>query len=284
VVKLLVTGASGYLGRAVAERAAAVGWDVVGTHHRHAPAGVRSFALDVRDAAAVAALVSAEAPDAVIHTAYLQHGAAARAVNVDGAAHVAAAALAAGARLIHVSSDAIFAGDGDRPLREEDPAEPVTPYGATKAAAESAVLGAHPGAVLARTSLIYGGPGIAPSPHEELALAAARGEREVAFFIDEVRSPVQVGDLATALEELAAMSTAAGPLHVGGADAVSRLEFARLIVAARGEEEGGAAGLVGRQAPPGRPRHCPLDSSRAQGLLRVRLRGVHEVLGAAAPR
>jgi dTDP-4-dehydrorhamnose reductase len=277
VVKLLVTGAAGYLGRAVAERAAADGWEVIGTHHRQAPRGVRSSALDVRDAGAVAALVAAEAPAAVIHTAYRQHGEAARAVNVDGAAHVAAAAHAAGARLIHVSSDAIFAGVGGRLLREEDPPDPVTPYGATKADAEPAVLAAHPGAVLARTSLIYGGPGVEGSPHEELALAAARGEREVAFFTDEIRSPIQVGDLATALVELAGMTTEAGPLHVGGSDPVSRLEFARLIVAARGDEAHGVA-LVGGPAPPGRPRHCPLDSSRAQRLLHVRLRGVHEVL------
>ncbi|HEY4094520.1 MAG TPA: sugar nucleotide-binding protein [Baekduia sp.] len=276
--KLLVTGASGYLGRVVAQRAATAGWDVVGTHGRHVPEGVRSVALDVRDAAAVAGLVAAEAPDAIVHTAYLQRGDAARAVNVDGAAHVAAAARAAGARLVHVSSDAIFSGAGDRPLREDDPADPVTPYGATKAAAEPAVLAAHPGAVLVRTSLIYGGPGIAPSPHEEVALAAAAGEQDVAFFTDEIRSPIQVGDLAAALVELAASAVPAGPLHVGGADAVSRLDFAQLIVAARGGARHTVA-LAGRLAPPDRPRCCPLDSTRAQALLAVRLRGVHEVLG-----
>jgi dTDP-4-dehydrorhamnose reductase len=278
---LLVTGASGYLGRCVAACAAAYGWDVVGTHHRRAPAGVRSVALDVRDAEAVRALIAAEAPAAVVHTAYVQQGAAAHAVNADGARHVAAAAHAAGARLVHVSSDAIFGGAGDRPLREEDPADPVTPYGATKAAAEPAVLAAHPGALLARTSLIYGGPGHGPSPHEELALEVARGERDIAFFTDEVRSPIQVGDLAAALVELAAQPALAGPLHVGGADAVSRLTFARLIVTSRGED---AAGLRGRPAPPDRPRHCPLDSGRAERLLRVRLRGVYEVLGAEGCR
>jgi dTDP-4-dehydrorhamnose reductase len=277
VPKLLVTGASGYLGAATAAAATAAGWEVVGTHRRRAPDGVRSVALDVRDAAAVGALVAAEAPDAVIHTAYLQRGDEAHAVNADGAAHVAVATRAAGARLVHVSSDAIFAGDGDRPLREDDPADPVTEYGATKAAAEPLVAAAHPGALLARTSLIYGGRGHDPSPHEELALAAARGERDVAFFTDEIRSPIQVDDLAAALVELAATDTPAGPLHVAGADAVSRLAFARLIVTARGED---AAGLRGRPAPPGRPRHCPLDSSRARSLLRVRLRGVHEVLRA----
>jgi dTDP-4-dehydrorhamnose reductase len=281
VPTLLVTGASGYLGGALCRRAIGEGWTVVGTYRTHRPDAaarpLRAVALDVRDGPAVDALVRAAAPDAVLHTAYVQHGDAASDVNAGGAANVARAAQAAGARLVHVSSDAIFRGDGDRPLREEDPAEPVTPYGATKAAAEPAVAAAHPGALIVRTSLLYGGPGRAPSPHEELALAAARGEREVAFFTDEIRSPIQVDDLAAALLELAGPEHAAqaGPLHVGGADAVSRLELARLIVTARGQDP---AGLRGRPAPPDRPRHCPLDSRRAQALLRVGLRGVLTVL------
>jgi dTDP-4-dehydrorhamnose reductase len=62
----------------------------------------------------------------------------------------------------------------------------------------------------------------------------------------------------------------AGPLHVAGADSVSRAEFARL-----------ATGRAVRSAPapPGRPLDCSLDSSRAQAMIRTRLRGVREVLG-----
>jgi dTDP-4-dehydrorhamnose reductase len=267
VPKLLVTGASGYLGGALVARARASGWSVAAT------AFSRS-AVDVRDAEAVRGAVRAERPDAVIHTAYVQHGEEAMAVNADGAAHVAAAARAVGARLVHVSSDAIFAGDGDRPLVEEDAAAPVTAYGATKAAAEPLVLAAHPAALLARTSLLVGGPDAAPSPHERLALAAARGEQEVSFFADEIRSPVQVGDLAAALLELAARPEVTGALHVGGADAVSRLELARLVVAAAGLDP---LALRGAPAPPDRPRFCPLDSSRAASLLTTRLRGAREL-------
>jgi dTDP-4-dehydrorhamnose reductase len=272
VPKLLVTGASGFLGGALVARAAAAGWDVAGTAHTR-PSG-SDVVVDVRDAAAVDAVVRAAAPDAVIHTAYVQRGEAAMAVNAQGAAHVAAAARAAGARLVHVSTDAIFAGDGDRPLVEEDAAAPVTAYGATKAAAEPLVAAAHPGALLARTSLLLGGPGHEPSPHERLALAAARGEEDVAFFSDEIRSPIQVGDLAAALVALVAMEDVTGPLHLGGADAVSRLELARLVVAAAG---GDVTALRGAPAPPGRPRYCPMDSSRAARLVPVRLRGAREI-------
>jgi dTDP-4-dehydrorhamnose reductase len=233
-------------------------------------------AVDVRDAGALGARMRAERPDAVVHTAYVQHGETAMAVNADGAGNVAAAARAAGARLVHVSTDAIFAGDGDEPLREDDVAAPVTAYGATKAAAEPLVRAAHPEAVLARTSLLLGGPGHEPSPHERLALAAARGEADVAFFTDEIRSPIQVDDLAAALVELAALPEVAGPLHVGGADAVSRHELACLVVAAHGLDP---ATLRGRPAPPDRPRFCPLDSSRAAALLVSRPRGARQLFG-----
>jgi dTDP-4-dehydrorhamnose reductase len=269
VRRLLVTGASGFLGGAVVAAARAAGWEVVGTALTH-PGWI---ALDVRDAAAVDAVVGAVAPDAIIHTAYRQHGEEAMAVNAIGAGHVAAAARATGARVVHVSSDAIFAGDGDRALREGDVVRPVTVYGATKAAAEVAVQVANPDALMVRTSLLIGGPGHAPSPHEALALAVARGEEHVTFFTDEIRSAIQVDDLAAALVELAAQ-TGGGPLHVGGADGVSRLELAQLVVAAAGLD---GALLRGAPAPADRPRHCPLDSGPAQARLRTRLRGAREI-------
>jgi dTDP-4-dehydrorhamnose reductase len=276
VSKLLVTGASGLLGGALARRAAADGWDVVGTRLTH-PAAVRSVRLDVRDAGAVDALLAAEAPDAVIHTAYRQHGPGAAAVNVDGAAHVAAAAARAGARLVHLSTDVVFGGREDRPLREDDPVDPVTDYGRAKAAAETAVAAACPAALIVRTSLLYTGPPGPPSPHEELAVAAARGERPATFFADELRCPIQVGDLAAALLELAGAHDA-GILHVAGADTVDRHTFATLVAEAWGVPAGA---LVAGPAPPDRPRACALDTGRARRRLATRLRGVREVLAPA---
>jgi dTDP-4-dehydrorhamnose reductase len=263
---LLITGASGFLGRALMAQAG--GGGVVGL----------TSSTDVRDAAALGAAFAAVAPEVVVHTAYRQTGAQARAVNAEGGGNVARAARAVGARLVHVSTDVVFPGDGDRPLREEDPVAPVTEYGASKAAGERLVSAADPGALLVRTSLIVGGPGHAPSPHEELALGVARGERaDVAFFTDEIRSPIAVDDLAAALLALAT-TAARGPLHLGGPDAVSRLELAALVVARAGLDP---AALPGRPAPPGRPRFCPLDSSRALALLPagVRIRGVRELFG-----
>jgi len=272
---LLVTGASGFLGAELCLRAAAAGWDVVGTYLTRTPGRVDATRLDVRDAGAVASVVAGARPAAVVHTAYRQEGDAAAAVNVDGAAHVASAARAAGARLVHLSTDVVFGGDRGRPLREDDPPDPMTAYGETKARAEAAVGREHPDAVLVRTSLLYRGPGRELSKHEQLAVEAARGERDVRFFDDEVRSPAQVGDVAAAILELIDVDVR-GPLHVAGADPLTRLEFARLAAAAHGEDP---ARLAAGSRPAGRPGDCALDCSRAAALLRTRLRGAREVLG-----
>jgi dTDP-4-dehydrorhamnose reductase len=250
---LLVTGAGGYLGRELLRRSP----DAVGASRS---AGLR---LDVRDSAAVRAALDSLRPAAVIHTAYRQDD---RITTYDGAVAVAEAAAAVGARLIHVSSDVVFDGEKDSPYTEEDEPNPVTAYGRDKADAERGVVEAHPGALLVRTSVIYGG--VQPGPQELLA-----ADPEAVFFTDEVRCPVQVGDLADALLELAA-GEEAGILHVAGADALSRFEFARLL-APQVERVPGAtlaeSGVV-------RARNVALSSERARALLRTRLRGAREVL------
>ena len=105
-------------------------------------------------------------PDAIINAAYRQ---ADWATTADGGMHVAAAAAAVGARLVHVSSDAVFSGLAGR-YDETCSPDPATPYGAAKAAAETAVKGLDPAAVIARTSLIIGN---GDSPHEALVRSLA---------------------------------------------------------------------------------------------------------------
>ena len=248
----------GYLGAELRRRALAAGLEVAGI------AG--SAQLDVRDADGVRAVVLAARPDVVVHTAYRMDDAA---VNVEGTRAVATAAAAAGARLVHLSTDVVF-GDGARPLSEDDRPGPVTAYGKSKLDAER-VCPAD--ALIVRTSLIYGG--LEPGPQERAALNAADGVRDMAFFTDEVRCPIAVGDLAEAVLELAA-SDAVGLLHVAGADALDRLEFARLVAERHGRDPGALRGGVGG---PGRPKRLALDCSRARALLRTRLRGAREVLG-----
>lgn len=264
---ILVTGVTGYLG---SELALQGGDDVTGTSPSH-------DGVDIRDRESVFERVARAEPTTVIHTAYRQHDDDSARVNIEGSANVAAAAKENAARLIHISSDLVFRGGLGRPLSEDDAADPITDYGRTKADAERAVRAAHPNALIVRTSLIYGGPGHAagPSNHETFALEAARGEREAIFFANELRSPVQVSDLACALLRLAKFDIA-GTLHVAGPDPVDRYEFARLIAAAYGENP---ELLKAGDSGPDRPADCALDSSRAQPLV-GELRGARAVLHA----
>ena len=206
--RLFVTGGRGYLGRVVVERAAAAGWEVT------APP---SSTVDIRDATALTTAMAGA--DAIVHTAYVKDRPDMVDVIVGGSANVVAAA--AGRRLVHLSTDVVFDGHLGRPYREDDPLSPNTDYGRAKAAAEAVVAGA-PAAVVVRTSLIYGGPGRPPSPSEQAAV-----DRGATFFVDELRCPVQVDDLAAAVIELLGLDVV-GPLHVAGPDGISRATFAAM--------------------------------------------------------
>jgi dTDP-4-dehydrorhamnose reductase len=255
---LLVTGGSGYLGEELLRQAGA---DALGTYLTTPFEG--GLRLDVRDAAAVLDAVAGH--EAVIHTAYMQEDAG---VIVDGSSAVAEACAATGARLVHISTDVLFDGTLGRPYREDDEPSPITGYGRAKHAAERAVAERCPDAAIVRTSLIYGGPGLEPSHQEQVAIDAPHP-----FFTDEIRSPVQVGDLATAVLRLVDDGSVAGPVHLAGADHISRYDFARLVVAARGGDADRIEAASFRDLGLTRPADCRLESRRAQPL-----RGVRETL------
>ncbi|HEY0937113.1 MAG TPA: sugar nucleotide-binding protein [Trebonia sp.] len=271
-VDLLVVGGSGFLGLEIVRQARRAGHRVTATFHASAPpaGGADWRPLDIRRREEVAELTRQVRPAAVVNAAYRQHEWAATA---DGGAHVALAAAAAGARLVHVSSDAVFSGAAPR-YDETCPPDPVSPYGAAKAAAETAVRGIAPDAVIARTSLIIGGGG---SKHEQLVRLLAAAPGDGVLFADEVRCPVHVADLAAALLELAG-GAHAGTCHTAGTDPVSRYELGLLIAARDGLDP--AALRPGRRAAagPAGPLDVRLDSSATQARLTVRLRGAREFL------
>lgn len=274
-MRYLVTGGSGYLGQRITRQARNAGHDVAATFRSSPPAERDSITwhrLDIRHRDDVTRLAGNVRPDVIVNAAYLQSD---WETTADGGAHVALAAAASGARLVHVSSDAVFSGHAPRYDEDAKP-DPLFPYGAAKAAAETAIRGIAPGAAIARTSLIAGDGG---SKHERLVHDLVTGARDGVLFTDEIRCPVHVDDLAAALLELAAAPDG-GIFHVAGADAVSRYEIGELVAGRDGLDR--AALPAGSRAATGRPGPLDvrLDSTRTQARLTVRLRGAREFLSA----
>jgi dTDP-4-dehydrorhamnose reductase len=271
-MRVLVVGGSGFLGSEVARRSLAAGHQVAATYLTR-PAdltGTAWHAMDVRDRRQVADLVTAIKPDLVVNAAFQK---ADWASSADGAAHVAIAAASVSARLVHVSSDAVFSGATIR-YDETSVPDPTTPYGAAKAAAETAIKAISPTAVIARTSLIIGDGG---SLHERRVHALAAGQISGVLFTDEVRCPVHVADLSAALLELAS-SDHAGIHHLAGTDAVSRHELGTLIARRDGLDP--AALPAARRADTNLPGAVDvrLDCTITQQRLRVELRGARRFL------
>ncbi|GAA1655071.1 sugar nucleotide-binding protein [Actinoplanes couchii] len=262
---LLVTGGSGSLGRRVMARAS--GWRAVGTYVS-APSASATVHLDIRDPASVRRVIAEVRPGAIVHTA------AGRdrgdwAATADGAAHVALAA--AGIRLVHVSSDAIFSGRLGE-YDEQALPDPVYPYGAAKAAAETAVRAIDPTAAIVRTSLILGDGNGA---HENLTRDLIAGRVKGALFTDEIRKPVHVDDLADALLELAA-GDHAGVLNVAGADPISRYDLGVLVARRDGLDATAIPAASLKELGLARPADLRLLTAKAEKLLSVRLRGATE--------
>jgi len=261
-VKLLVTGGAGYLGAEVCRLALERGDEVLATQHEGAPPYGRPIRLDVRDDEAVQRVLMRHGPEVVVHTAYLLDGPAMEETIVNGSRSVALASHRCDARLIHLSTDLVFDGEHGAPYDEDAEPRPVSAYGQAKLDAERLVARVHPGAAIVRTSLLYGAAH--SGPQEVLAFAA-----EVAFYLDEIRCPTRVGDLAAALIELAGLEVA-GPLHLAAPAALSRYELARALRAANGLDPEAVRGAPSPRT--GRARNVALDSTRAAALLGAPLR------------
>jgi dTDP-4-dehydrorhamnose reductase len=246
------------LGRDIASAASAAGCEL---------AALGRGELDITDAPAVRDAVRDARPDVVVNCAAWTDvdGAEAEperalAVNGPGAGNVARAAAAAGAWIVQISSDYVFAGDRRSPYVESDPTGPISSYGDSKLAGELAVAQAAPGRhMIVRSSWLFGAGGHC-FPATILRIAAERDR--ITVVDDQVGCPTFTGHLAAALLELAG-GPRPGILHVAGGGACSWHEFAREIVSLAGlgcEVAPGTTAELGR--PARRPAYSVLASDR----------------------
>jgi dTDP-4-dehydrorhamnose reductase len=232
-VKIVVTGAAGMVGSALV-RGLAPEHDVVAVVHRTPlPADLRGVPAAPWDLHGPLPPALEAPADAWIHCAAFTSvdGAEARPdeawrVNVDGTRAAARAAAAAGARMVYVSTDAVF--DGTRGLyAEEDAPAPVNAYARGKLAGE-AEAAAAPGALVVRMNVVSRGAGLV-----RWLLEAAGSGAAVPLFRDVFFNPVPVDAFAGLVLGLLGRG-AQGVVHLGSAEVLSKAQFGRLVLAHAG--------------------------------------------------
>lgn len=224
--RVLITGATGMLGRDIQETLGTRPYTALSRH-----------SLDVRDLNAVRKAVGGH--DVIVNcAAYTKvddaetHEADAFAVNAEGAQNLALAAHATGARLIHMSTDYVFDGSATSPYPEDSPRHPLGAYARTKAAAEELVLEAYPaGTIILRSAWLYGEHG----PNFVSTILRLAGERETLTVVDDQRGqPTWTRDLAQKVVEIIDADISSGIFHGTSSGETTWFEFAREIFAGAG--------------------------------------------------
>jgi len=189
---------------------------------------------DICDLRAMQRIINRFKPSAVIHTAAMTNvdrcesdREMAWQVNVVGAGHVAMASHAAGAKMIHVSTDYVFDGKNG-PYSETDEPNPISYYGLTKLEGERAVLDHHDHAAIARTMILYGFvPQIRLNFMTWLIQSLGKGET-VRIVTDQYGNPTLADDLAEALILLYKKGRK-GIYHTAGSSWLNRYETALAV-------------------------------------------------------
>jgi dTDP-4-dehydrorhamnose reductase len=271
--KLLITGASGFLGGPLCALAAEK-WSVTGIYHRHPVdlPGVTTVRADLTAAAQVRALMTAVRPRAVIHAAAVAQPAAceqapqaSEVLNVKVAEQLAGLCADLGIPFVFVSTDLVFDGR-QAPYDESGPVHPVCVYGRQKARAEAAVTACNADALVCRLPLMFGVAGQSSRNFTWQILAALRQGRSVRLFTDEYRTPVDTMSAARGL--LTVLGRARGVLHLGGRTRLSRYDFGNMLAARLGAASSLLEPVTIESMPTGvtRSPDCSLDSRKAYGL------------------
>ena len=276
---LLITGGSGYLGQHLTPKAPER-FDVYAAYHTNpGPIKVeRRLSLNLTRRADVYRVVTDVKPYAIIHAAAINPGQGNEdemlQLNAQGSRYVAEAAVAVGARLVHLSTDVIHDGQ-HAPYDDDAPPHPLNAYGRSKAAAETAVARVDPGAAIVRTSLIYGLQMM--DRGTEGFVKRLNAGRPLTLFNDVIRQPVWVNLLAEALLKLVEIDFS-GTLNVAGQQPLTREEYGRRLLAwwqiDTGRVRAGRAVDISDTIP----LDLRLLTRKAEQLLQMRFSGVDEVL------
>ena len=227
-MRIVITGAKGQLGRAVLKEALRRGHEAVG-------ADIDDF--DLTEKGAVQAYLAAALPEFVIHCAAYtavdkaeSEPALARAVNEQGARHIAEYCAAQDIWMLCVSTDYVFDGSGSAPWEVADTPNPLNVYGVTKLAGEMVVQSLCCKHMIVRTSWVFGPEG---NHFVKTMLCLGSGRPVLNIVSDQVGSPTYTVDLARLLCDMAECPKA-GIYHAANAGYCSWAEFAAAIFAQAG--------------------------------------------------
>ena len=246
----LVIGAAGMLGRDLTAALARMGEEVT---------GVTRSELDITDRIAVLTAVKEHRPQVVVNCAAWTAVDDAEArekealqVNGNGAGYVAEACAGNGARLVHVSTDYVFSGDGTRPYREDDSPAPRTAYGRTKLAGERAVYRELGDAVyVVRTAWLHGAHG----PNFIRTMIRLEQERSAVDVVDDQRGqPTWTVDVASQIIALVQADAPGGFYHATSSGETTWYGLAREVFRLLGADEDRVRPVSSGQYPRPAPR------------------------------
>ncbi|MBT2416873.1 dTDP-4-dehydrorhamnose reductase [Streptomyces sp. ISL-22] len=283
-MRWLVTGAGGMLGRDLVEELLARGEQVTGLDHA---------ALDITGPDAVHHVLAAHHPDVVVNCAAYtavddaeKEEPRALRVNGDGPRLLARACAAHEARLIHVSTDYVFAGDARTPYPEDHPPAPRTAYGRTKLAGERGVAAELPAAsAVVRTAWLYGVHGRS-FVRTMIELEARRDTVDVVH--DQRGQPTWSADVAAHIADLGPRvgRDVTGVLHATNSGEATWYDLAREVFRHLGADPDRVRPVTSeafpRPAP--RPAYSVLEHGRRQQLGLARPRDWRTALREALPR
>lgn len=227
-MKVLVTGVKGQLG-----------YDVVRELQKrgHEAVGVDIDEMDITDAAAVERVMTEVQPDAVIHcSAYTAVDRAeedieiCRRVNVDGTENIAQICKKLNCKMLYLSTDYIFSGDGERPWEPDDEASPLNAYGQSKYDGELVLKKYVEKYFIVRISWVFG---INGNNFIKTMLRLGRENGAVKVVDDQIGSPTYTYDLARLLVDMIE-SDRYGAYHATNEGICSWYEFAKEIFRAAG--------------------------------------------------